>query len=88
MIPAERDQCVLIDAGTSFAQHDYRRDAFSPFRIGDAEDDRFTNRRVTREDVLDLARVNIGAPADDHVVPAIKNVQMAACIEAADIARP
>jgi hypothetical protein len=62
MIAAERDQGVLIDAGTLFAQHDCRRDAFSPFRIGNAEDDRFTNRRVARENVLDLARVNIWSP--------------------------
>jgi hypothetical protein len=62
MIAAERDQGVLIDAGALFAQHDYRRDAFSPFRIGNAEDDRFTNRRVARENVLDLARVNIWSP--------------------------
>ena len=35
MIPAERDQRIRIDAGTFFAQHNYGRDAFSPFRIGD-----------------------------------------------------
>ena len=61
MIAAERDQCIRIDAGAFFAQHDCRRDAFSPFRIGDAEDDRFADRRVAREDVLDLARVDVGA---------------------------
>jgi hypothetical protein len=87
MLRAERDQCIRIDVGTSVAQHDCRRDVFSPLRIGDAEDDRFAERWVARENVLDLARLNIGAPADDHVVPAIKNVQMAPRIKAADIAR-
>ena len=87
MLPAERDQCIRIDVGISFAQHDRRRDVFSSFRVGEAEDDRFADRWVARENVLDLARVNIGAPADDHVVSPIENVQMTPRIEAADIAR-
>jgi hypothetical protein len=44
MLPAERDQCIRIDVGISFAQHDCRRDVFSPFRVGEAVTRHLTSR--------------------------------------------
>src|SRR5215510_5306904 len=49
----------------------------APLRIGDAEDRRFENRGILINDGFELAGVDVLAARDDHVLRAVKNVEMA-----------
>ena len=52
-------------------QCDARHYEFAPLWIRDAEDRRFTNRRMFVNDGFDFAAVNIFAASDNHVFHAI-----------------
>jgi hypothetical protein len=68
------------------AGDDQRLRRLAPLRVGDADHRHLEDAGMTADDLLDLARVDVGAPADDHVLLAIGDEQIAILVEVADVA--
>src|SRR5437868_7306272 len=84
---------VTVEIEQRFARHrralfayDQQERAFAPFRLTHADDRRLRHRRMTDRDVLELDRSDPFAPRLDHVLAAIRDLQIAVCIERADVA--
>ena len=56
-------------------------DHLTPLRVGQAEDRHLGDGRVIEEDILDLARVDVLAAADDHVLDPALDAQVAPAVE-------
>src|SRR5574337_798813 len=56
-----------------------------PLLVGDADDRHLEDGRMAAEDLLDLARVDVGAPADDHILLPIGDEEVAALVQVADV---
>ena len=61
-------------------------DAVAPFFIGQAHDRCLDDALVREQHVLDLARIDVVAAADEHVVLAVENVDEAVLVHASDVA--
>src|ERR1700686_1541421 len=72
---AVRDQVIHTERDAGF-QHDTRHDQLAPLGIGYAEYCGLANGRVCVEDGLDLAGIDVLAARDDHVLPAVQDVQI------------
>src|SRR5262249_42901676 len=59
----------------------------APLWIGNAEDCRFEHRRMLINDGFDLAGIDVFATRDDHVLRAIKNVEITVSVAIADVSR-
>ena len=65
---------------------DHRGQAFAPVGVGHADHGAVLHRGVAPDHLLDLARVDVEAARDDHVLLAVDHVQVAALVEHADVA--
>src|SRR6476469_6712903 len=65
---------------------DRRADLLAPLVVGDADDRRFADLRVLVEHLLDLARVDVVAAADDQVLLAVDDVEVALLVDAGHVA--
>src|SRR5215831_12643842 len=81
-----RDECGLVE-GMARAEGDPRGDLFAPVRVRHARDRRLRYGRVLLQDRFDLARVDVEAPGDDHLLDAAADHQVArGGVEPADVA--
>jgi hypothetical protein len=62
------------------------RDHLPPFPIGDADHGRIRNAGVRKQDVLDLARIDILPAPNDHVLQPALNSHIALRVDAAEVA--
>ena len=62
-------------------------DLLAHLAVGDADDGDVVDRRVQRQGVLDLLRVDVHAARDDHERLAVGEVEEALLVEVADVAR-
>ena len=69
------DQFILAQGIARFS-HDASSHEFAPLRIRYAKDCCFTNRRVLVDDGLNLARIDIFAAGNDHVLEAIQDIEI------------
>ena len=67
-------------------EHDDRVDLLTPCRVGDADHGDLLDRRVGRDRVLDLDRVDVLAAGDDHVLDPVDEVDVAVGVEVALVA--
>src|SRR5690606_18062061 len=81
--PAEEGLVVERAIGPG---HDQRMHLLAPFVAGDADDDGLLNVRMGMQGLLDLARIDVAAPGDDHFLLAVGDVEEAVRIELADVA--
>src|SRR5437868_1457137 len=65
---------------------DERRDHFAPFRIRQAHNGDVADARMAKQQLLELARVDVLAAADDHVLQPALDRAVAAAIHRAEIA--
>src|SRR5690349_12563411 len=70
----------------AFAHDDPRRRRLAPALGGNAGDRRVGDRGMLAEHRLEVARVEVEAAADDHVLAAIDEREKAVVVEAADVA--
>ena len=61
-------------------------DDLAPFLVGYADDRSLQYGRVAGQDVFDLARVDVLATANDHVLGASGEGQVAVVVEVTDVA--
>src|SRR3954451_16481751 len=73
--------------GRAFASHDPRRRRLAPALGGNAGNRRFGNVGMLAQHRLEIARVEVEAAADDHVLAPIDEGQEAVIVEATDVAR-
>ena len=73
---AERDEFVLVRCATSFGDH-YRDHLFAQLGIRHAKHGHLGDRRVLRQYVFDLARVDIVASTDDELAQAPRDGEIA-----------
>ena len=79
---------ALSSSGSSAApgtRHHDRGDVLAEHLVRHADDGRFEDRRVLVQHLLDLARVDVVAAADDHLLLAIDEEQVAVLVEVAEI---
>ena len=81
----KRLEVVLGDL-VAVAQHDERTQALAEVRVLDADHRGVGDRRVGDEQLLDLAREDVLAARDDHLVVAAVDEQAAGRVEVADVA--
>src|SRR4051812_47432316 len=67
-------------------QHDGRRDLLAHRLVGHADHRRLGDRRVLVQDLLDLARIDVVAAADDHVLLAVDDEEVAILVELRHVA--
>src|SRR5690606_3541290 len=65
---------------------DHGGDLLAPVRVGDAEDDRLRDAGVAGDRGLDLARIDVLPAADDEVLEAAGDGDVAALVHDADVA--
>ena len=82
---AQRDQLFGADA-LAGVEFDHRLHRLAPLLVGDADDGAVAHRRVGPDHLLDFARVDVEAAADDHVLLAVGDVEVAVGVEVADVA--
>src|ERR1044072_4366650 len=75
-----RAQLLALD------QDDRGTDLLSPLVVGHSEDRRFADLRVLVENLLDLTRVDVVAAADDQVLLAVDDVEVAVLVDAGHVA--
>src|SRR5271156_4114480 len=80
------DQLILAQRLSRFS-HDASSHEFAPLWIRYAKDCCFTNRRVLVDDGLNLARIDIFAAGDDHVLETIQDIKVPIWISVAEISR-
>src|SRR4029077_18799413 len=68
-------------------QHNIGHYKLSPFWIRYSKDCYFANRRMRVNHGFDFAGINILAAGDDHVLQAIKNVEVSVCVLIPNVAR-
>src|SRR5579871_1069870 len=66
--------------------HDIGDDDLAPFGVRPADHRNFANLFVGEQHLLDLARINVGAAGNDHVLGAVLEREIALGVEDADIA--
>src|SRR5690606_14772981 len=81
--PGDQGLRVLRRAGT---QRHHRDDGLDPFVVGQSDHRALAHRLVGEQGVLDFARVDVVAAADDHVRAAVLQVEEAFSVELADVA--
>ena len=81
----EVDQFVRIRLGT-FARHDHGGDGLAPFVVGHADHGDHRDIGMLRQHILDLARKDVEAARDDHVLLAVEDEHVAALVLARDVA--
>src|SRR5207248_4498385 len=59
----------------------------APFWIRYSKDCYFANRRMCVNDGFDFSRVNVFSAGDDHILQAIKNVEVSVCVLITNVAR-
>ena len=89
MYEASRSRTVLselfrVDFGSD-TSHDVSMDDLSPVLIRLADDDRLVDGRMLGDDVLDLQRMEVLAAANDHVVGASGEVEIALFVPASEV---
>ena len=83
MVFYERSQ-VRGRGPVAFGHHD-GFDFFAPLDVGHADDGGVFDRWVLLEDALDLARGDVLAAADDEVLGAAGDVEVAVVVHPADV---
>src|SRR5439155_23950741 len=78
----------LVDVARLRARNDEGDHFLSEPRVWYADDDRLVDVRVAVEDLFDLARVDGVAAANDDVLLAVDEEQVAILVEVADVAGP
>ena len=81
----QRDQLVRVRPG-AFARDDDGGDRLAPFVVGHADHGDHRDIGMLRQHVLDLARKNVEAAGDDHVLLAVEDEQVAALVGSGDVA--
>ena len=84
----------LLDVGAdllgrqllALVEDDRGADLLAPLVVGDADHRRFADLRVLVEHLLDLARVDVVAAADDQVLLAVDDVEVAVLVDAGHVA--
>src|ERR1700682_6312017 len=66
--------------------HDVGDAALAPFGVGPADHRYFADFLVREQNFLDLARINVGAAGNDHVLGAVLQREIALGVEDADVA--
>jgi len=74
-----------VDFG-SRARHDIRDDGLAPLAVGHADHCSLSDRRVGKQHTLDFARVDVVAAGDHHVSRPVDEREVAAIVEAAEVA--
>src|SRR5689334_20110310 len=64
-------QPVELFPGDGFARDDESDDLLSPFRVRPADHRAFGDGRMAEQHFLDLARIDVRAAGDDHVLRAV-----------------
>ena len=82
--PGQNGGRIGIRAGMS--DHECKR-GFAPAIMGHTDHGHVAHRRMFADHLLEIARKDIEAAADDHVLLAIENRQEAVFVEPPDIAR-
>src|SRR5215469_14401755 len=67
-------------------RYDKGDDFLAPFGVWTPDDRSLGNVGVAQQDLLDLARIDVAAAADDHVLGAVTQGQKPVFVEAAEIA--
>jgi len=81
-----RSQCALVEGHTIRWAHE-RGHHFTPPIVGYADHGHLRHRRMRKEHVLDLAGVDVLAPADDHVLDPALDPEEPALVHRGEIAR-
>src|ERR1700754_257020 len=83
MLPAEVEQALLARPRPGRADEGHRD--FSPHPIGHADHRRVRNPGVPAQQFLDLARINILAAADNHVLEPAEDAAIARLVHRAEV---
>src|SRR5689334_3375653 len=75
-----------VECGWIRASDDVGDDALAPVVVRHADDGNFRDRLIAEKDVLHLARVDVVAAGDDHVLRAVHQREVAVLVEAAEVA--
>src|SRR6516165_567748 len=67
-------------------RHDAGANALSKPRVGHADRRSLQYVRVLMEHLLDLARVDVGAPANDQLLLSVDDLEIAALVKNSDVA--
>src|SRR4051812_41282080 len=73
--------CELV----AVTEYDDRGDGLAPLLVRRTDDAYLGDRRVLRDDVLDLAREHVEAAGDDHVLGAVDDVPEAVLVLTGDV---
>jgi hypothetical protein len=72
--------------GAAGRERHERDDLLADLRVRPADDGAAVTLGVREQDVLDVARVDVEAVADDEVLDAVDDVEVAVLVEVADVA--
>src|SRR5262245_55048379 len=78
---------VLLSYRVPITERDDRLDGFTPQLIGHADNGDLLDRRMPLDGFFDLARIDVGSAADDHVLLAVEDEHVAAAVHVADVTR-
>src|SRR5215216_349210 len=81
----ELTQLVGVDL-LALLEHDGGADLLAHLVVGDADDGGLGDRGVLVEDLFDLARVHVVAAADDHLLLAVDDEEVAVLVDLAHVA--
>ena len=82
----EPAQLLLADP-LAVLEHDRRADLLAQLGVRDAEDGRLAYGRMLVEHLLDLARIDVVAAADDQVLLAVDDEEVAVLVDPCHVAR-
>src|SRR5262245_58437826 len=85
MLAAVSEERALVERRVLL--HDVEPDGLAGLRIGNTDGRRLENAGMAAHDVLDLVRIHVEARDEDHVLLAIRDVDVAALVHASEVAR-
>ncbi|MNE98793.1 hypothetical protein D3C80_1973620 [compost metagenome] len=80
-----RAQLFFVDLGTGLAHH-HRVHRFAPLLVRNANHRTHGHLGMAGDDVLDLGGIHVLAAADDHVLEAVDNEQVALLVHVGAVA--
>src|SRR5262249_52189151 len=78
---------LLLGGRLAVPQHYVYLDRLAPAWVGHADGDDFAHFGMLEQRLLDIARIHVHAAADDHVLLAVDDAEVAVSVLAGDVAR-